>query len=101
MFCKLISISLLSIGLVSATLVQSSTSPSGDPSGNSKGTASDANPVGEPVGKEPAMIDPRSPGSKHLDARATIDCAASAKAKGKTATKIDRPNDPQAKAACK
>jgi hypothetical protein len=47
------------------------------------------------------MIDPRSPGSKHLDARATIDCAASAKAKGKTATKIDRPNNPQAKAACK
>jgi hypothetical protein len=97
MFLRIIGISALLVNLATSTMAQGTDSPSGDPTGTSKGTASDANPVGKPVGKEPAMIDPRSKGSKKLDARATIDCAASAKAKSATPMNTNK----AAKTACK
>jgi hypothetical protein len=97
MFLRMVGLSALLIGLATSTLAQGTSSPSGDPTGNSKGTASDANPVGKPVGKEPAMIDPRSTGSTNLDARAKVDCTASAKAKSGTAMNTDK----AAKTGCK
>jgi hypothetical protein len=97
MFLRIVGLSALLISLATSTMAQGTDSPSGDPTGTSKGTASDANPVGKPVGKEPAMIDPRSTGSKKLDARATIDCGTSAKAKSATAMHANKPT----KTTCK
>jgi hypothetical protein len=79
MFLKLFGVSAILASLAISTFAQGTSSPSGDPTGKSKGTASDANPVGKPVGKEPAMVDPHSTGSTDLDARAKVDCAAPTK----------------------
>jgi hypothetical protein len=46
------------------------------------------------------MIDPRSTGSTNLDARATVDCAASAKAKSGTSMNTEKAAK-TAKTACK
>ena len=72
---NLIAISLLAVAISTSAAAQSIRSPSGDPTGATKGIASDVDPVGEAVGNEPAMIDPHSTGSVELEHRATIDCA--------------------------
>ena len=91
MIKQLMAISLLSAALATSAMAQNSRSPAGDPTGMTTGVASDADPVGKPVGNEPAMIDPHTTGSIELDARAKVDCTAktgtSKKTVGTDATK--------------
>jgi hypothetical protein len=75
MIREMFALSALAAALAIASPAPAQNSPSGDPTGNTRGVASDADPVGKPVGKEPAMIDPSSTGSVELKDRATIDCA--------------------------
>ena len=75
MIKQLVAVSLLSIAMAASAAAQSSRSPSGDPTGTTKGVASDADPVGKPVGQEPAMIDPHSTVSIALDGRAKVECS--------------------------
>jgi hypothetical protein len=74
MITKFVAASLLSICLFAPASAQNSRSPSGDPSGSTKGVASDTDPVGKAVGNEPAMVDPHSTGSVKLDSRAKVEC---------------------------
>lgn len=82
MIKQLLAASLLSVAMAASATAQSR-SPSGDQTGTTKGVASDTDPVGEPVGQEPAMIDPHSTGSIQLDNRAKVECATKT-ADGKT-----------------
>ena len=75
MIKNLIAVSLISVAMGTSVSAQSSRSPSGDPTGATKGVASDVDPVGKAVGNEPAMVDPHSTGSVDLEHRARIDCA--------------------------